>query len=255
MGKVYLIGAGPGAADLITVRGADLLRRADIVFHDALVQPEMLALAPQAKLVGVGKRCSRISTDQRFINRNLVEAAAKYEIVVRLKGGDPMLFGRAQEEIDALEAAGIEYEIVPGVTAALAGSAQVGRSLTRRGVSRSVVFVTPRVGEGEDTSDWAPAVAAADTAVLYMAAGQAEALVRVLQQHGMAATTPVAIVENASLPTSRRVLTVLGDLPRAIPSGEGGPVLVMLGQVFAATASSEIDAAIDETLSWSANSR
>lgn len=255
MGKVYLIGAGPGAADLITVRGADLLRRADIVFHDALVQPEMLALAPQAKLVGVGKRCSRISTDQRFINRNLVEAAAKYEIVVRLKGGDPMLFGRAQEEIDALEAAGIEHEIVPGVTAALAGSAQVGRSLTRRGVSRSVVFVTPRVGEGEDTSDWAPAVAAADTAVLYMAAGQAEALMRVLQQHGMAATTPVAIVENASLPASRRVLTVLGDLARDVPSGDGGPILVMLGQVFAATASSEIEAAIDETLSWSANSR
>ena len=120
MGKVYLVGAGPGAADLITLRGARLLARADIVFHDALVQSEILTLAQKAKLVAVGKRCSQISTDQRFINRNLVEAAAKYEVVVRLKGGDPMLFGRAQEEVDALEAAGIECEIVPGVTSALA---------------------------------------------------------------------------------------------------------------------------------------
>jgi uroporphyrin-III C-methyltransferase len=103
-GTVYLIGAGPGAADLITLRGAEILKRAGIVFYDALVHPDTLALAPQAKLVAVGKRCSRISTDQRFINRNLVEAAAKYAVVVRLKGGDPMLFGRAQEEIEALAA-------------------------------------------------------------------------------------------------------------------------------------------------------
>src|SRR3954468_21559646 len=134
MGKVYLVGAGPGAADLITVRGAQLLARADIVFHDALVQAELLTLAKTAKLVAVGKRCSRISTDQRFINRNLIEAAAKYDVVVRLKGGDPMLFGRAQEEIEALESAGVAYEIVPGITAALGASAQLGVSLTQRGV-------------------------------------------------------------------------------------------------------------------------
>jgi siroheme synthase len=126
-GKVYLIGAGPGAVDLITLRGAELLKRADIVFHDALVQPEMLALAPGARKVAVGKRCSRISTDQRFINRNLIEAAAKYDIVVRLKGGDPMLFGRAHEEIEALESAGVAYEIVPGVTAAQAASSHAPR--------------------------------------------------------------------------------------------------------------------------------
>jgi len=118
-GKVYLIGAGPGAPDLITVRGAEILKRADIVFYDALVHPDTLAFAPRARKVAVGKRCSRVSTDQRFINRNLVEAAHKYQTVARLKGGDPMLFGRAQEEIAALKKAGIEYEIVPGVTAAL----------------------------------------------------------------------------------------------------------------------------------------
>ena len=232
MGKVYLIGAGPGAADLITLRGAELLRRADIVFHDALVQPEMLKLAAKAKLVAVGKRCSRISTDQRFINRNLVEGAAKYDVVVRLKGGDPMLFGRAQEEIDALEAAGVRYEIVPGVTAALAASAEVGVSLTRRGASRSVVFATPRVGEGEDVSDWAPAVAEADTAVLYMAVGRAAAIAGILEAQGMAASTPVVIVENASLPASRHLGCTLRGLKNGAAQGLTGPALMLLGDVF-----------------------
>ena len=232
MGKVYLIGAGPGPADLITLRGAELLRRADIVFHDALVQPEMLKLAAKAKLVAVGKRCSRISTDQRFINRNLVEGAAKYDVVVRLKGGDPMLFGRAQEEIDALEAAGVRYEIVPGVTAALAASAEVGVSLTRRGASRSVVFATPRVGEGEDVSDWAPAVAEADTAVLDMAVGRAAAIAGILEAQGMASTTPVVIVENASLPASRHLGCTLRGLMNGAAQGLTGPALMLLGDVF-----------------------
>jgi len=232
MGKVYLIGAGPGATDLITVRGAGLLKRADIVFHDALVQPEMLALAAGAKQVAVGKRCSRISTDQRFINRRLIEAAARYEVVVRLKGGDPMLFGRAQEEIDALEAAGIPYEIVPGVTAALSASAEVGVSLTQRGASRSVVFATPRVGEGEDVSDWAPAVAGADTAVLYMAVGRAAEIAAILEGHGMAATTPVVIVENASLPASRHLGCTLRGLKNGSAQGLTGPALMLIGDVF-----------------------
>jgi uroporphyrin-III C-methyltransferase len=232
MGKVYLIGAGPGAADLITVRGAELLKRADIVFHDALVQPQMLALAPQAKHVAVGKRCSRISTDQRFINRNLVEAAAKYDVVVRLKGGDPMLFGRAQEEIEALQAAGVTCEIVPGVTAALAASAELGVSLTERGVSRSVVFATPRVGEGEDVGDWAPAVARADTAVLYMAVGQATQIAAILEEQGMAASTPVVLVENASLPDSRRIGTTLRGLRSGVTHAMTGPALLLFGEVF-----------------------
>ncbi len=231
MGKVYLIGAGPGAADLITLRGADLLKRADIVFYDALVQPELLALAPRARQVAVGKRCSRISTDQRFINRNLVEAAAKYDIVVRLKGGDPMMFGRAQEEIESLEAAGVACEVVPGVTSALAASAELGVSLTGRGVSRSVVFATPRVGEGEDVSDWAPAVARADTAVLYMAVGQAAEIAGVLQAQGMPISTPVVLVENASLPNSRHVGTTLQGLKNGAAQGLAGPALLLFGEV------------------------
>jgi uroporphyrin-III C-methyltransferase len=232
MGKVYLIGAGPGAADLITVRGASLLQRADIVFYDALVQAEMLALAPAARQVAVGKRCSRISTDQRFINRNLVEAAAKYEIVVRLKGGDPMLFGRAQEEIEALESAGIAYEVVPGVTAALAASAELGVSLTGRGVSRSVVFATPRVGEGEDASDWAPAVARADSAVLYMAIGRAAEIAEILEAQGMSPSTPVVLVENASLPDSRQIGSTLRGLRNGAAQGLDGPAVLLFGDVF-----------------------
>ncbi len=232
MGKVYLIGAGPGAADLITLRGAELLRRADIVFYDALVQAEMLALASGAKQVAVGKRCSRISTDQRFINRNLIEAATKYEIVVRLKGGDPMLFGRAQEEIGALESAGVAYEIVPGVTAALAASAELGVSLTERGVSRSVVFATPRIGEGEDVSDWAPAVAEADTAVLYMAVGQAAEIAAILEAQGMPLSTPVVLVENASLPGSRHIGSTLRGLKNGAARGLAGPAVLLFGDVF-----------------------
>jgi uroporphyrin-III C-methyltransferase len=232
MGRVYLIGAGPGAADLITVRGAELLKRADIVFYDALVQAQMLALAPDAKQVAVGKRCSRISTDQRFINRNLIEAAAKYDIVVRLKGGDPMLFGRAQEEIEALESAGVACEIVPGVTSALAASAELGVSLTQRGVSRSVVFATPRIGEGEDISDWAPAVARADTAVLYMAVGQAAEIAAILEAQGMSASTPVVLVENASLPGSRHIGCTLHGLRHGAARELTGPALLLFGDVF-----------------------
>jgi len=232
MGKVYLVGAGPGAADLITLRGAELLGRAEVVFHDALVQPELLALAREAKLVAVGKRCSRISTDQRFINRNLIDAARRHDVVVRLKGGDPMLFGRAYEEIAALEAAGVAYEIVPGVTSALAASAEVGISLTQRGLSRSVVFATPRIGEGEELSDWAPAVAAADTAVLYMALGRAAEIAGILELHGMAPTTPVVLVENASLPESRRFGSTLRGLKNGAAHSMTGPALMLLGEVF-----------------------
>ncbi|HYA21276.1 MAG TPA: uroporphyrinogen-III C-methyltransferase [Burkholderiales bacterium] len=239
-GKVYLIGAGPGAPDLITVRGAEILKRADIVFFDALVHPDTLALAINAKKIAVGKRCSRISTDQRFINRNLVEAAHKYRVVVRLKGGDPMLFARAQEEIASLKMAGIEYQIVPGVTAALGASAEVGISLTCRGLSRSVVFVTPRVGNGEDATDWAKSVLAADTAVLYMAAGQAAEISAILLSQGLPAATPVVVVEKATLPESRQIQTTLSGLSEAGQWNLQGPALILLGEVFHESAVAQI---------------
>ena len=232
LGKVYLVGAGPGAPDLITVRAARLLERADIVFHDALVHPDTVALATMAEKIAVGKRCGRHSTAQRFINKRLIDAAHRFQTVVRLKGGDPMLFGRAQEEIDALQAAGIEFEVVPGVTAALAACAELGISLTRRGVSRNVTFATPRVGEGENPSDWITSICSADSAALYMAAGQAGAIAASLTASGMQPDTPVVIVENTSLPGMTQTATTLGELQCAPEHIGRGPALVMIGRVF-----------------------
>jgi uroporphyrin-III C-methyltransferase len=233
-GKVFLIGAGPGAADLITLRGARVLAQAEVVFHDALVQPELLALAPQARMIAVGKRCGKHSTAQRFINKMLIDAARAHARVVRLKGGDPMLFGRAQEEIDALRAANIEVEVVPGITAALAAGAQLQTSLTRRGVARSVTFLTPRHGADEQEGEWLRAALAADTAVIYMGAGQAAQIAKALLIAGKPAHTPVAIVENASLPQARQWHTSLADLAWFGASAWAGPAVIMLGEVVSA---------------------
>jgi uroporphyrin-III C-methyltransferase len=236
-GKVYLVGAGPGAPDLITLRGAEVLRRADIVFHDALVHPEVLALAARAEKIAVGKRCGKFATAQQFINKRLVDAARKFRVVVRLKGGDPMLFGRAQEEIAALETAAVPYEVVPGVTSALAAAAEAGVSLTQRGVARTVALVTPRVGEGEVSSNWASSAASADTAVIYMGAGQAEEVAAALIAAGAPRNTPVLIAENATLPQARRIALTLEDLPQIACYGITGPTLIMVGRAFAAALS------------------
>ena len=242
-GKVYLVGAGPGAPDLITLRGAEVLKRADIVFHDALVHPEVLALAARAERVAVGKRCGKFATAQQFINKRLVDAARKYRVVVRLKGGDPMLFGRAQEEIAALEAGGVPFEIVPGVTAALAAAAEAGTSLTQRGIARSVAFVTPRVGEGLASSNWAETAASADTAVIYMGSGQAQEVAAALIAAGASRDTPVLVAENATLPQARRIALTVGELPQIAHYGITGPTLIMVGRAFAdALAASEREA-------------
>jgi uroporphyrin-III C-methyltransferase len=227
-GTVYLVGAGPGAPDLLTVRAARLLGEADVVFHDALIGAEILLLAPNAKKIAVGKRCGRHSTAQHFINKRMVDAARRYRVVVRLKGGDPMLFGRAQEEILFLRNENIAVEIVPGVTAALAASADLGVSLTRRGLSRSVAFVTPRVGAGEPPSNWVHAASAADTAVIYMGAGEAPAIAAALIAAGKPPSTPLAMVENASLP---HVSVAYGTLAR-LPRLGAGPVLILIGEAY-----------------------
>lgn len=231
-GTVHLVGAGAGAADLLTLRAARLLERADIVLHDALVHPEVLALARNAVLVPVGKRCGRLSTAQRFINKQLIDAARRYATVVRLKGGDPMLFGRGQEEIDALREAGIRVEVVPGISAAFAASADVLQSITQRGLSRSVAFLTPRVGEGERAHDWAAPAAAADTAVLYMASRQAQAISDALQAAGIPGHRPALFVENASLPEARVLPARVRDLARAGAGLGDGPALLLIGEVY-----------------------
>ena len=233
-GRVYLVGAGPGAPDLLTLRAAEILQRAEVVFHDALVHPETLALAVRADKVPVGKRSGRRSTAQMFINKRLIDAARKHAVVVRLKGGDPPLFGRAQEEVDALRGAGVDFEIVPGVTAASAAAAELGISLTRRGLARHVVLLTPRAAEGENKNDWAASVLAADTAVLYMGAGLAQTIAAELIGSGKPPATPVALVENASLPESRVLLGTLADLPSLARKTGGGPTVVVFGDVLKA---------------------
>jgi uroporphyrin-III C-methyltransferase len=232
MGKVYLVGAGPGASDLLTLRAARILASADIVLHDALVHPDTLKLATKARFIDVGKRYGKVSTEQRFIHRALIEAARTHEVVVRLKGGDPMMFGRAQEELDALAQAGIETEVVPGVTAALAAASALKVSLTRRGIARTVSFLTPRVGRGETASEWLPSALAADTVVLYMAAGAGPQIAQDLIEGGKPPSTPVALVESATLPAERRTLTTLGGLARSEPAKAEGPVVVCVGDVF-----------------------
>lgn len=232
-GTVYLVGAGPGAADLLTLRAARLLERADIVFHDALVSKDILSLCGKAVLVEVGKRSGRLSTAQKFINKRLVDAARRHEVVVRLKGGDPMLFGRAHEEIAFLKENGMAFEIVPGVTAALAAAAELKTSLTRRGLSRSVAFLTTRAAPGEAPNDWLQSAVAADTVAIYMGAGEADSIRRDLLAAGKPAATPVAVIENASLPGASFAFGTLDRLPEIAARGSGGPSLILLGEVFA----------------------
>ena len=234
MGKVYLIGAGPGAADLITVRGARLLERADVVLHDALVEPAMLDYAPHARKIAVGKRCGKRSTAQHFINKQIVDAAKEHDVVVRLKGGDPMLFGRADEEMRALEAAGIEYDVVPGITAALASAASLRRSLTLRGVSRSVALATH--SRAPDSAEIREQVNA-DSLVFYMGRDSGVEIAQQLIDAGKPATTPVAIVEACSTPRERMLTLTLEDLAageaqRWVDASQ--PSLLMIGEAFKA---------------------
>jgi uroporphyrin-III C-methyltransferase len=205
-----------------------------------LINPETLGLAARAILVPVGKRSGRYSTAQRFINKQLADAARRYPVVVRLKGGDPMLFGRASEEIAFLKRENIRVEVVPGVTAALAAGAELGISLTQRLVARSVVFATPRTAAGARASGWEKAIANADTAVLYMAAGEAQEVKAALISAGLRRQTPLVIAENVSLPSAAAFAGTLDELPKLAARLNGGPALIMLGEVCAELAVSSL---------------
>jgi uroporphyrin-III C-methyltransferase len=241
LGKVYLVGAGPGAADLITVRGAKLLERADIVFHDALVDPAMLDLCPQAIQEPVGKRCGKLSSAQHFINKRLIDAAQKYQIIVRLKGGDPMMFGRADEEIQALKNHRIEVEVVPGITAALAGAAAIQKSLTLRGVSRSVAFITLAQGTENICSSAAEnsqslTTPNADTLVYYMGRKDAKKIAEQLiskYNSNHSRDTPIHILEAVSTKNERHWSSTLGELAEGKADDwfdRASPALIMIGK-------------------------
>ena len=224
MGRVLFVSAGPGAADLITLRGARALAQAEVVLFDALTDPALRELAPDARWVDVGKRGFCHSTKQTAINAALVREALAHEVVVRLKGGDASIFGRLEEELQALAEAGIGYEIVPGVTAAIAAAAQTGRPLTRRGAGRSVALTTAMTREGA-----LHAGKTADTEVFYMAGQQLAALARRLIAAGWAADTPVSVVSRAGCADALSSEHELAALGAASMLHQGRPTVVIVG--------------------------
>jgi uroporphyrin-III C-methyltransferase len=232
-GTVWLVGAGPGDPELLTLKALRLIAAADVVFHDALVGPDVLALVPpSARLVPVGKRSGRHSKDQASIDCLIVEAALAGQRVVRLKGGDPSIFGRSTEELTAGRAAGIAVHVCPGVTAASAAAASLGASLTLRGLARQLTFVTAHACAGEPlVLDWARLADPQATLAVYMGKAAAGEVSQRLIAAGLAQDTPVALVENASLPGERIFRTRLDLLELSARTALGdGPALLLIGE-------------------------
>ena len=231
-GVVWLVGAGPGDPDLLTVKALRLLQGADVVVHDRLTPQPILALAGAgARLIDVGKRKSRHTLPQDGINQLLVGLARDGLNVVRLKGGDPFMFGRGGEELLALREAGIEAHVAPGVTAALAAAADAGVPLTHRGLAQAVTFVTGHAASGaEPDLDWTALAKANQPGAIDMGLSTAPAIAARLIAAGRASSTPVAVVESASLPEERRLLTTLADLGAAVADLDG-PALLIVGEV------------------------
>lgn len=232
-GEVWLVGAGPGDPDLLTRKAEKLIRTASVVFHDALVGPGVLALVPaDVRLIPVGKRSGRHSRDQRTINSLLVEAALEGEKVVRLKGGDPAIFGRATEEMESLRAAGIPVSICPGITAASAAAASACASLTLRGLARRLTFVTAHIRASEPLElDWHKLADPQATLAVYMGKAAAAEVSRRLIEAGLPGSTPVLLVESASLPQERQFATRLDMLALAAKTALGsGPALLLIGE-------------------------
>ena len=233
-GKVYLVGGGPGDPELLTLKAARILGRADIVLHDALVSREVLALvATGAELVDVGKRCGTKLLTQEEINALMVSYAKSHEVVVRLKGGDPLLFGRAGEEIAALRQAGVEFEIVPGITAGFGAAAAAGFSLTDRRVASQVLFTTIQRDTENRSIQWG-GISSTTTLVLYMPGTDYARVMQQLRDAGWPDDMPCAIVSHASGKDQAIRSTVLAKL-----ADEGtlpAPVIMVVGRVVAEVA-------------------
>jgi uroporphyrin-III C-methyltransferase len=235
-GTVWLVGAGPGDPELLTRRAARLLCEATIIFYDALVGSAVLALIPPHVVrVPVGKRSGRHSRDQGTIDQLLVRAASDGERVVRLKGGDPAMFGRLAEEINALREAGIVARICPGITAASAAAASAGLSLSLRGVARRVQFVTAHVAKGEPLDlPWCELADSSATLAFYMGRAAAGDIMRGLSSAGLSGATPVLIACDVSLPSERILRTRLDLLPLAVESiSDDKPTVILVGDAVA----------------------
>ncbi|HKF24234.1 MAG TPA: uroporphyrinogen-III C-methyltransferase [Candidatus Angelobacter sp.] len=229
-GRVYLVGAGPGDPELLTLKALRILRLADVVLHDELVSPAILALVrPAARVVNVGKRCDfkRVSQDQ--ISALMVAYASAGQTVVRLKGGDPMIFGRAEEEMAALRAAGTQFEVVPGITAALGAAAAAQVPLTKRGVAPALLFVTYSRLAGQPPLNWRALAASGATIVIYMPGSEYGSISAELCAAGLNAETPCVIVSRAS----RNNQTVLASTVQQLSgiSAQPAPALLIVGWV------------------------
>jgi uroporphyrin-III C-methyltransferase len=229
-GKVYLVGAGPGDPELLTVKALRLLRTADVVLHDDLVTPEILKLiAPTAEVRNVGKRCGSKTIRQEEINFLLVARATSGLQVVRLKSGDPLIFGRAGEEIEALRRSNIAFEIVPGVTSALGAAAAAGIPLTHRRASSTLVLTAGHRASANDDADWSQFAAAKSTLVVYMPGSGYHEICSRLTAAGFAEETPCAIISRATTPEQRIYRTTVSDLRRA--PRLASPTLLVVGEV------------------------
>ena len=235
-GRCTLVGAGPGDPELLTIKALKAIQAATVLFVDDLVNPEIVAFAqPNARIVYVGKRGGCKSTPQAFIEKLMVMAAKEGDNVVRLKGGDPFIFGRGGEEIQALQAAGIEVTVVNGITSGLAAMTSLNVPLTHREHAHGVVFVTGHAKPGDAGTDWAllatTAARAKLTLIIYMGVTGSEKIQSELLL-GLSSNTPVAIIQNASLPTQRHAVTILGSLRATIEqAGMQSPAVIVVGDV------------------------
>jgi len=236
MGKVFLIGAGPGDPQLLTLKAARALGLADVVLIDALVDRGCLAhTRPGTRVIEVGKRCGSASTSQVFIEKTMLGMASTGHTVARLKGGDPFVFGRGGEELQALRSHGIEVEVIPGVTAGMAAPAALGIPVTHRGVAHGVTFIT---GHGAEV-DWSALSRSRTTLVIYMGLRKLEGIKSRLRAAGMDPGTPACIIQNGTLESQKALVTTLDRLSAA---GFLGPAVIVIGDVVRIAAAAAVEA-------------
>jgi uroporphyrin-III C-methyltransferase len=240
IGTIYLVGAGPGPVDLLTLRAARLIERAEVIVHDGLIGPDILDLArPDARLISVAKQRARHTLPQEGINDLLVREALQGHDVVRLKGGDPFIFGRGGEEAEAARAAGVPVEVIPGISAANGAAAASGIALTHRDASSIVSFVAGQC-KGLSEQDWSGLAGKGRTLVIYMGVSTAAQIADKLMSDGLTPDVPVAVIENAARPEMRVLRGLLAGLPELVErEAVKSPALIVIGEVTA-----RVDAAV-----------
>jgi uroporphyrin-III C-methyltransferase len=253
-GKVWLIGAGPGDAELLTLKAHRLIQQADVIMYDWLVNPDILAMIPEsAARVFVGKKCGHHSMTQQDICQLMVDIASTGKNIVRLKGGDPALFARAGEECDILAAHGINFAIVPGITAASGASAYAGIPLTHRDCAQSVRFITAHLKNEQDEPDWSAMLPASgqalrETLVFYMGLGRLGTIMQRLTLHGLNPQTPVAVVDHATAVSQQVCVGTVADIAvKVADRGFSGPAIIIVGEVVNKRQQVDLELLIDNT--------